>query len=564
MLNDPDDEVRAQYVKVTTDLPTPFSPELVSLITAKLADTSPRVRFFAAMGLAKKGNAKSTPAIVTMLRENDDKDDYLRHAGVMALTKCADPSALATIAKDSSRAVRLAVLLAYRRLGSEQIAQFLQDPDADLVREAAHAINDEPIPAALPELAKLATSELTGKDEQLALRVLNANFRVGTNDTANALALFAVRGAVESLRVEALELLSQWDKPAARDRVIGIYRPLPARGSAVAATQLNLVAAELLADKSERIVIAACHALEANGVKDAAPHLLKALQATTASIPARIAALQTLAALDAKELPAALAAAAADPSPALKTAASKYLAKSDPAAAAKQLAAAYATAAIAEKKTILSALGENLDAEADTVLAGLVRDLAKQPPAVQLELLEAASARKADAVKAAVATWQATLPKDAPQAALNVCLEGGDKVAGEKLFKESAVAACLRCHKVADSGGEAGPDLSKVAATKDRAYILESIIAPNAKIAEGFQTILVTLKNGDIQAGIIKAETADELTLLMPMPDAKPVKVKIADIKSRDNAPSGMPPGFDQMLSKSDIRDLVEYVSSLK
>ena len=568
---DPDSEIRAQRWRTIADSNLIWPDELKKLAAKSLADPEPRVRFFAAMALAKHGDASAMPAVLTMLRANDDKDETLRHAGVMALTKCADAAALAAAAKDTSRAVRLAVLLAYRRLGSEQIAQFLHDTDADLVREAAHAINDAPINEAMPALAALAFSKpsgsavpMDGKDEPLALRVLNANFRIGTNDGANALALFAVRGSVESLRVEALELLAQWRKPPARDRVLGIYRPLPERGPSIAAFQLALVAADLLADKSERVVVATCRALEANGVKDAAPHLLKTLQTSSATIPARIAALQTLAALDAKELPAAIAAASADASPALKTAASKFLAKTDPALAATQLAAAYADAAIAEKKVILEALGDNPSPKADAALAELVGTFDKQPRAVQLELLDAAGKRKSPAVAAALAAWQAALPKDSPQAALNVCLEGGDKVVGEKLFKEGAVSACLRCHKVAGSGGEAGPDLSKIAATKDRAYILESIIAPNAKIAEGFQTILVTLKNGDVQAGIVKAETADEITLLMPMPDAQPVKVKVADIKSRENAPSGMPPGFDQLLSKSDLRDLVEYVASLR
>ncbi len=571
---DNDTELRAQAIRMIGS--TVGSTTHGAVFTAALKDSSPRVRFFAAMALAKNPAQPATTAVLAMLRENDDKDEYLRHAGVMALSKCANANALAAAAKDASRAVRLAALLAARRLGSRLIAQFLHDADADLVREAAHAINDAPINEAMPALAKLAFAKspgggapsaivpMDGKDEPLALRVLNANFRIGTNDGANALALFAVRGSVESLRVEALELLAQWPKPAARDRVLGIYRPMPVRGPSLAAFQLNLVAADLLAEKSEGIVIAACRALEANAVKNAAPHLLKLVQAATATVPARTAALQTLAALDAKELPAALTAAAADPSPALKTAASKFLAKTDPAAAATQLAAAYATAAIAEKKSILTALGDNPSPKADAELAAIFQTFDKQPRAVQLELLEAAGKRKAPTVVTALAAWQAALAKDSPQAALNVCLEGGDKVAGEKIFKEGAVAACLRCHKVAGSGGEAGPDLSKIAATKDRAFILESIIAPNAKIAEGFQTILVTLKSGDVQAGIIKAETADEITLLMPMPDAKPVKVKKADIKSRENAPSGMPPGLDQLLSKSDLRDLVEYVSSLK
>ena len=97
---------------------------------------------------------------------------------------------------------------------------------------------------------------------------------------------------------------------------------------------------------------------------------------------------------------------------------------------------------------------------------------------------------------------------------------------------------------------------------KDRKYILESIVAPNAQIADGFQTVMVTMKNGDIQAGVIKSETDTALTLQMP--DAPAVSLKKEDIKLRENAPSGMLPNLGELLTKREIRDIVEYVATLK
>ena len=108
---------------------------------------------------------------------------------------------------------------------------------------------------------------------------------------------------------------------------------------------------------------------------------------------------------------------------------------------------------------------------------------------------------------------QTALPKEDPLAAFRPALVGGDKERGESLFREHAAAACLRCHKMKGSGGEAGPDLSDIAAKKDRAYILESIILPNAQIAAGFQMMVVTMKNGDIQAGLLQRENDQELGL---------------------------------------------------
>ncbi|HEX8310002.1 MAG TPA: c-type cytochrome, partial [Chthoniobacteraceae bacterium] len=129
-------------------------------------------------------------------------------------------------------------------------------------------------------------------------------------------------------------------------------------------------------------------------------------------------------------------------------------------------------------------------------------------------------------------------------------------------FKEHAVAQCLRCHKVQGAGGEAGPDLTGIGARKDRRYLLESIVVPAAQIAEGFQSLLVTLKNGDMQMGVIRAETNDDLTLVPTVPGAAPVVIKKAEIKERENAPSGMPPMGD-LLTKREIRDILEYVASL-
>ena len=40
--------------------------------------------------------------------------------------------------------------------------------------------------------------------------------------------------------------------------------------------------------------------------------------------------------------------------------------------------------------------------------------------------------------------------------------------------------------------------------------------------------------------------------------------MKAADIAKRDTAPSGMIPNLGDLLTKREIRDIVEYVSTLK
>jgi len=57
----------------------------------------------------------------------------------------------------------------------------------------------------------------------------------------------------------------------------------------------------------------------------------------------------------------------------------------------------------------------------------------------------------------------------------------GDPKRGEKIFHEHPIASCIRCHQV---GGEGGFD--GIGKRKDAAYLRESLIDPQAKLAEGF------------------------------------------------------------------------------
>src|SRR5262249_28767475 len=124
-------------------------------------------------------------------------------------------------------------------------------------------------------------------------------------------------------------------------------------------------------------------------------------------------------------------------------------------------------------------------------------------------------------------------------------------------------ASCVRCHKVGTEGeGEAGPNLAGIGARQPREYILESIVFPNKQIAQGFETLIVTLNNGISYAGIVKSETDSVLELISPEDGL--LKLKKADIKARNRGLSGMPEELSQILTKQDIRNLVEFLSTNK
>ncbi|MBN8249872.1 MAG: hypothetical protein J0L84_20820, partial [Verrucomicrobia bacterium] len=85
----------------------------------------------------------------------------------------------------------------------------------------------------------------------LLLRVVNANFRIGTPESAERLAALAARTDLpERIRTEALHGLATWATPAPRDRIVGVYRPLPARDATPAREALQRALPGLLALQS--------------------------------------------------------------------------------------------------------------------------------------------------------------------------------------------------------------------------------------------------------------------------------------------------------------------------
>ncbi len=46
---------------------------------------------------------------------------------------------------------------------------------------------------------------------------------------------------------------------------------------------------------------------------------------------------------------------------------------------------------------------------------------------------------------------------------------------------------CNACHMINGKGGDAGPDLSKIGATRERPYLRRALLNPNADIAKGFE-----------------------------------------------------------------------------
>jgi putative heme-binding domain-containing protein len=141
-------------------------------------------------------------------------------------------------------------------------------------------------------------------------------------------------------------------------------------------------------------------------------------------------------------------------------------------------------------------------------------------------------------------------------------LSGGNADAGRKVFFESPAASCAKCHKAAGQGGENGPALDGIGARQSREFILESILFPNAVINTNFQTVVVLLNNNTGVSGTLKSDTETNLVLITS--EDGPVTVQKSDIQRRWLGASPMPEGIWQSLSKQELRDLIEFVATLK
>lgn len=141
-------------------------------------------------------------------------------------------------------------------------------------------------------------------------------------------------------------------------------------------------------------------------------------------------------------------------------------------------------------------------------------------------------------------------------------LVGGDAENGARIFFERAEVSCVRCHKVRGRGGEVGPDLSKLASQKTREYLLQSLVEPDKEIAKNFETVICVLDDGRTVAGIFKEET--ETTLRLVTPEGKPLSIDKSQIEERLRGKSAMPDTLVNFLTKSDLRDLVEFLSGMK
>jgi putative heme-binding domain-containing protein len=137
--------------------------------------------------------------------------------------------------------------------------------------------------------------------------------------------------------------------------------------------------------------------------------------------------------------------------------------------------------------------------------------------------------------------------------------EKGDAVLGSRLFLKQN---CIACHTVSKDEPVKGPFLGDVTARYKRAELIESILRPSAKIAQGFETHVFTMTDGKIVTGFVVRESGDEVEIRDVSGLSSVLKKKDID-ERRQSKESVMPEGLADTLTVHELASILAYLETL-
>ena len=488
LLNDGESQVQIQAARLVLEAPILFGDmqqHLVNLLEA----LDPHVQFHAAMALGAVGDTDAIPSLVALLETNNDQDPFIRHAGVSALVGIQAISELENLSSHNSNAVRIAAVVALRRLEAHQITSFLQDEDPLVVLEAARAIHDDfGIPDALPELAALLNNTPHANNEALMRRVLNANLRVGQPAHAEAVLAFASNDAQdETLQLEALDILYTWTSPPPFDRVERRYRKLAEKDEGIMTDLLKAGSSELLQSQKSAVLEKAYWVLNRYDVSLDPKDLEQTLSDGSKTAAERLQALSLLL-QERRHAKKAFRTAFESQDAQLRMGAVELLASKDANEALPYIEQILsADNPIAERQQVLGLLGKMDPATARNLLDERLKTLENNSAASaeQLDIFLAAKSNGSFDDRLATLSQNDGPGNDAP---FEYTLEGGNPEKGASVFLLNPAAQCIRCHAINDEGSDVGPNLQGIGDRLNRTQLLESLVDPGKTLAEGFET----------------------------------------------------------------------------
>jgi putative heme-binding domain-containing protein len=144
--------------------------------------------------------------------------------------------------------------------------------------------------------------------------------------------------------------------------------------------------------------------------------------------------------------------------------------------------------------------------------------------------------------------------------ALTTPLSGRNYARGQQVYQ---VSQCGACHRFQGAGGAAGPELTGVASRYSRADLWRSIVDPSAVISEQYQSMVLTLKDGQEITGRLLEDSPTQVVVGVDALTDRKVTVRPSEIRQRvASKVSSMPEGLLSAWGREDILDLLAYLES--
>ncbi len=530
--------------------------ESILAVIDRLLNDEPPVRREAATALGRLKQVQAVPAILKALRSSADR--FEEHALIYALIEINDRQATQEGLNDESSAVRRAALLALDQMTAgnltrQDVTPLLAGDDPALLEAVIDILGRH------PEWAEALDGTL---EEWLAI------------ETPSAEQLAVLRGAVTALAA----------RPAVQQRVAGALADTNTQLPVVAALLEALSAADL--DQTQAFDAALGAVLKRNdesllrsaiftaerlaGGRLAKPLLAVGLN-TSRSTDVRLAALR------------AAAGAEQQVSDAVLSFLSEPFSRDD--ALAERLAAAEALGKFKltsmQRKKLLPLVDSVSPLELTWLLAAFAGDADPATGRALLAALEASSAKgtlNERQLREALAAYPAEVRAAAEPLLISLhpaesdravrlasvleTLPAGDAKRGSEIFFDQR-AACAACHRAGSRGEKIGPDLSTIGTVRNRRDLAEAILFPGASLARGYESYAIVTKSGQSHSGLVERQTAGAVFLRTT--DRAQVRIARDDIEQMaPTATSIMPQGLDQVLSLTDLADVIAYLESLK
>ncbi len=530
------DAVESLFLKLTSD-PVPDVRRLayeglglrgvsgtkpvIDAVRKGIRDPEPAVRRAVVLALAKVDRT-SAPGLVQEWLRQDPKDVYLADAYLRALELLQHHgiNALLEAAQAGDAITRDRIALAFQSLRSKDAFDalpklialdfWLPGQRADLIRSYSNYLFDPmPTPNQLAEF-------LAGRpNESAAALMAGVEILVANGGLNTPAGLQLVNTLLDSKDADA--------------RLAGLASVEQSRLASARAKVLAM-ASDAKGTNAERS--AALRALRVVGAANSAPIILSMLENEKLDNALRSESLRTLSALDSNAGRTAAIALLDSKNPALMTVAVELLGSNKDGA---QL--------IGERF-----VAKKLPVELWPRVSEALRKFTNDPVIAKLN----AEVQKGGLL---LSTSPADIAKVRDQV-----LAKGDPKRGRQIYLDAKKLACTTCHRLEGTGGQVGPDLTRIWDTQSVEKLIEAMAQPSKEIKEGYQAFRLDTLSGQVYTGLKISETKEEVVIREAT--GRDVRVKRDDVDQLVPSKVSLMP--DDVISQLTYDQFIDLVAFLK